>query len=105
MPLLKKISFDDKGRMIGFPEKRKSVLLGVPTPHAKSFYSRAIKTKRILENWNQDVENAREDLIKCARQDKERYYQIPKEPTETKMYDIIFSYNTFKERQEKKSQR
>ncbi len=98
MPLLKKISFDAEGRMIGFPEKRKVVLLGVPTPHLKSFYSEAINTKEMTENFNKDVKNARKNLRKCARQDKERYYQILKEPTETTIYDIRFAYNTFKER-------
>jgi len=98
MPLLKKISFDKEERMIGFPEKGNIVLLGVPTLHLESSYSNAIKTSEVLENWNKDVKNARKNLVKCARQDKERYYQIPKEPTETTMYDIKFAYNTFKER-------
>ena len=105
MPLLKKISFDDKGRMIGFSGKQKVVLLGVPTPHLKSFYSEAINTKEMTENFNKDVRNARKNLVSFARQDQKLYYQIPKEPTETTMYDIRFAYNTFKERQEKKSQR
>ncbi len=98
MPLLKKISFDSRGRFIGIVEKGETILLGVPTTHLRSFYSDAIKTKEMNKNREKDIRNAQKNLVSSARQDQRLYYQIPKKPTETNMYYIRFAYNTFQER-------
>lgn len=98
MPLLKKISFDSQGRMIGFPEKGEAILLGVPTTHLTLFYSDAVKTNEMIENRDKDVRNARKNLISLVRQNQKLYFQIPKKPTKTDMYHIYFAYNSFQER-------
>ena len=93
--LLKRIFIKD-GKLKGVLEDNEEVSLGIPRPISEMFYTDAAKKgTKMIESWEKDIKRFRRKLVSMAREDNKKYYQIPKKPTTTSMYDIIFAYNTF----------
>ncbi len=95
MVLLESMWSPKKGSLRGRTEEGKEIGLGIPHAHSKTFYTRAIKERNMKEAWERDIKKSREELLSIARQDDKNYYDIPEEPYENTMYNIIFAYSTF----------